>query len=145
MSNCQYFFFVGVIAVFCGCGTSDTGEVLSTVSVSGTVSFNGKPLEYHKVTFIPENSRPASGVSDVTGKFVLGTNRPGDGAVVGKHKVSVVYVGPPETNPEAGMNDFSGPPPPKVKIPPKYNDPAKSGIEFDIPSGGKTDLVIELK
>lgn len=76
---------------------------------------------------------------------MLGTNRPDDGAVVGKYQVSVVYVGPPETNPEAGINDFSGPPPPKLKIPQKYNDPSKSGLKFEVTSNGLTDLVIDLK
>lgn len=134
-------FLIGIV----GCGSVVTGEVLSTVRVAGTVTLNGKALEHYKVTFFPEGSRPASGVSDASGKFVLGTNKVGDGAVVGRHKVSVVYVGPPNTNPEAGMNDFSAPPPPKMKIPAKYNDPSKSGIVIEIASGGITDATVELK
>ncbi len=130
-----------------GCGGGQpTGEVVPVVKAAGKVTWKGQPLEYHQVILFPAgDGRPAAGVSDAEGAFVLGTNAPNDGAVKGTHRVAVTYVGPPNTNPEAGMTDFTPPPPPKVKIDKKYANVETSGITVEIPSSGKTDILIELQ
>ncbi len=134
-----------VLVVLVGCGGGDSGDVVPTVSVKGQLLFRGQPLEYHQVACFPEDGqRMAIGVSDEQGRFVLGTNGEGDGAVEGRHRVAISYVGPPNDDPEFGMNDFSNPPPPKVKIPAKYGSHDTSGIELDIPKRGTDDLVIRL-
>lgn len=138
------FLFAGLM--FClGCSSQTTGEVLRTAPASGQLIYKRQPLEHFQVTFFPvDGSRPAIGVSDGDGKFVLGTNQPNDGAVVGKHKVAILYVGPPSTNPEEGMTEFSTPPPPKVKLPTKYSRSETSGIEIDISASGNEAIKIEL-
>lgn len=137
---------VGVIVGLSACGqNAPTGDIEKTVSAGGVLTWQGKPLEFYQVTFYPEGHRPAAGTTDEQGKFVLGTNQIGDGAVAGRHRVAITYVGPPSTNPEEGMNEFSTPPPPKVKLPRKYNDAKSSGLQYEIPAGGTTDLKIELK
>jgi hypothetical protein len=139
-------FAVIALPLVLGCGDSGPkADIETTVTASGTVTFEDAPLEFYQVTFQPEGHRVASGVSDAAGKFVLGTNKQGDGAVAGSHKVSVVYVGPPNTDPNAGMNDFKPPPPPKVKIPAKYHRPETSGITIEVPAGGSSDLHVDLK
>ncbi len=135
-------FAVVAVAFFglSGCGSVDTGEVVQTVPVSGTLTYQGRPLEFYQVTLFPSDSqRPAAGVSDAEGKFVLGTNEPGDGAIQGAHTVSVTYVGPPATDPGAGMMEFPAPPPPKVKIPDSYRDPKRSGVTVEVPAEGLSD------
>ena len=129
-----------------GCGNGQpTGDVVPTVTAKGTLTHKGAPLAYHQVNFFPEkDGRPASGVSGEDGQFVLGTNAPNDGATTGSNRVAVQYVGPPNTNPEAGMNDFSPPPPPKVKIDKKYTNIETSGLTIEIPSSGKSDIQIDL-
>src|SRR5690606_7974325 len=93
-----------------GCGDAGPkADIEETVPAEGIVTFEGAPLEYHQVMLQPAGHRAAAGISDGSGKFVLGTNGQGDGAVVGTHKVSVVYVGPPNTDPNAGINDFKPP------------------------------------
>lgn len=135
-----------VLLGLAGCGSTDTGEVVPTVPANGTVTYNGKPLEYHQITLFPsDNQRPAAGVSDSDGKFVLGTNQPGDGAIQGTHTVSITYVGPPNTDPGAGMMEFPAPPPPEVKIPENYRDPQRSGITVEVPQGGLSDWQLNLK
>jgi hypothetical protein len=127
-----------------GCGDS-TAEIERTVTARGVLTHRGQPLPYYQLMFHPgEGHRPAAGISDEKGKFVLGTNGEGDGAAAGKHRVSVVYVGPPSANPEAGMNDFSPPPPPKVKLAAKYSQPETSGITLEIPASGSSDLKVEV-
>jgi len=79
--------------------SQSTGDVMKTVSASGKLTLNGAPLEFYQVMFFPTDGRPAPGMTDAEGKFVLGTNGTGDGAMVGSHKVAVNWVGPPNTNP----------------------------------------------
>lgn len=61
-----------------------------TVPVSGTIRYRGNPVGDADVAFItPGNSRYAIGVTDAQGRFTLGTFVPGDGALVGVHRVTV--------------------------------------------------------
>ena len=64
--------------------------------------------------------------------------------MAGKHRAAVVYVGPPSTNPEAGMNDFSPPTPPKVKIAAKYHQPETSGLTLEVPAAGSADVKLNV-
>lgn len=128
-----------------GCGGgSPTGEVVPTVEASGTLTYKGQPLPHYQVVLIPDNNRPAAGVTDEEGRFTLGTNKAGDGAVAGTHRVTVTYVGPPNTNPEEGVMVFTPPPEPKVKIDPKYATAQTSGLTVDVPDSGTNELQIEL-
>ncbi len=127
-----------------GCGSS--GHVRSheaTVAAAGTLVHKGEPLAHYQVVLTPANGTAAVGTTDAEGKFSLGTNRPGDGAIAGEHSVAVIYVGPPDGAYD-GINDFSPPPPPKVKLPAKYGNAATSGIKVTIPAGGNQDFKIEL-
>lgn len=125
-----------------GCGSSTpTGEVVPTVAAAGTVTHDGRPLGYYQITLVPPNKgRPAVGTSDADGKFVLGTNRPGDGAIAGTHAVAIQFVGPPSTNPEEGMTVFTPLPPPPIKLDKRFGDATKSGLTIEIPSGGNREL-----
>ncbi|HEY2411826.1 MAG TPA: carboxypeptidase-like regulatory domain-containing protein [Pirellulaceae bacterium] len=74
------------IFVITGCG----GSGPKTARVSGTVTMSGKPLAKVGVTFLPTKKGPAAtGVTNDNGEFTLTTTRKGDGAVLGKHKVTV--------------------------------------------------------
>jgi hypothetical protein len=63
--------------------------------VSGTVSVAGKPVDSGMILFTPENGPTATG-EIVKGAYTLTTTAKGDGALVGKHKVTIqaVTVGP---------------------------------------------------
>jgi hypothetical protein len=128
-----------------GCAPAQpTGDVIDTVPASGVLTHKGAPIEFYQVLFFPKDSRPAMGVTDAEGRFTLGTNEPGDGAVAGSHKVAVTWVGPPSTNPNEGMTEFTSPPPPKVKLDPKYSDPETSGLMLEVPESGSAELKVEL-
>ncbi|HZN34203.1 MAG TPA: hypothetical protein VFB80_10305 [Pirellulaceae bacterium] len=133
-----------------GCGGySQRANIERVAPVSGTLTFQGKPLEFHQVMFAPEDGRrPAMGVTDAMGKFTLGTNKPDDGAPPGLNKVTIVWVGPPPKNDpgnEVIIEDVSKLPKPKIRIPAKYGNPETSGLTQDVPSGGLSDLKIDLK
>lgn len=75
----------------------------------------------------------AAGTVDETGRFVLTTERAGDGAVLGKNKVLVApYVPDPER------------PPPKI-IDPKFEAFATSGLEADVTAGGPNDFTFTVE
>lgn len=78
-------------AAIVGCGGSD----FPTAQVSGKVVHQGQGVPNAGVTFAPEpaeggySGKSASGTTDASGSFTLSTYQPGDGAVVGKHRVYV--------------------------------------------------------
>jgi hypothetical protein len=127
------------------CGCSDSGAAIErTVAAGGTLTRAGQPLPFYQVMFTPDDGRrPAAGVSDEHGKFVLGTNAEADGAPPGKHRVSVIYIGPATASAD-GQNSFTPPAPPKNKIAAKYGNPDTSGLTSEIPARGSSSLKIDL-
>lgn len=129
----------------CGGGSGPVAETVPVVTASGTATFRGKPLEHYQVMLFPQDGRPAAGMVDAAGKFVLGTNQPGDGAPAGTHRVAVTWIGPPSTDPGQGVMEFTQPPPPTIKIPDKYANPETSGITVEVPESGTDAIVINLE
>ncbi|WP_010586141.1 hypothetical protein [Schlesneria paludicola] len=131
-----------------GCAPAQpTGKIVATVPAKGVLLYQGKPLPFHSVLLAPEKDRSAIGMTDKDGQFVLGTNRPNDGAVPGSHRVAINYVGNPEDDPMSKglVRIGTTPPPPKVKIDKKYQSPDTSGVVVEIPPGGTDAIQIELK
>jgi len=59
------------------------------VPVSGTLINKGKPVPNAYIDFVPEKGRPSWGLTDEEGHFTLNYDRDHDGALVGRHQVSV--------------------------------------------------------
>jgi len=75
-----------------GCGPDD--GLGTRYSVSGTVTYNGKPLPKGSISFTPDDAttgRAASG-SIVDGVYTLTTQSPDDGALPGSYKVGISAV-----------------------------------------------------
>jgi hypothetical protein len=75
-----------------GCGSDD--GLGKRYPVSGTVTYNGKPLPKGSITFVPNDtktSRAANG-NIVEGAYTLTTQSPDDGALPGQYKVTVTAV-----------------------------------------------------
>jgi hypothetical protein len=72
-----------------GCG--DQSGVAKRFPVSGTVSYKGQPVEKGSISFVPTaaDGRAANG-EIANGKFTLSTVNPGDGALPGSYKVTVM-------------------------------------------------------
>ena len=83
-------FLVGVLAL-AGCGPANMAPVW------GHVTCNGKPVAEAVITFSPmpknegdrESGKAAAGSTDADGYYVLTTFRQGDGALIGKHRVTI--------------------------------------------------------
>lgn len=71
-------------------GCTGRSNRLPTVPVSGTVVYRGQPVENASVAFLaPGAPSPAFGTTDDAGRFRLTTFEPDDGAIVGRHVVTV--------------------------------------------------------
>ncbi len=78
-------FVASALAAFiAGCGSSS-----NVVPVSGTLTFQGKPVPNAVVHFVPEAGRPSIGETDASGKFTLTYDPETKGAELGKHRVFV--------------------------------------------------------
>ena len=74
-----------LILSLAGCGRS----LPTTYPVKGTVTLDGKPVAGAGVLLIPKEGRPAHGVTDENGAFTASTFGEGDGALPGRHVVTV--------------------------------------------------------
>ncbi len=112
---------LGLVISGCGPGV----DLEKTVPVSGTLTYQGKPLEGYKIVFHPTEERQgATAESGTGGAFKLGTNEPGDGAAPGKHRVSINFIAE-KMEGEPGKEEFIKITP-KIKVPAKYQTPAFS-------------------
>ena|SRR5688572_20106936 len=124
-----------------GCGGA--GAPPGSVSVSGTVTLDGKPVDSAAVAFIGnEGARLATASTDSAGKFTIQ-------AAPGKNVVTVAKASPnptpvsdaPQTMPTEGEYQkliLSV----KSEFPSKYGDPKTSGISFDVTPGMKPVEVV---
>lgn len=134
------------VAVFAGC--SGGPKMPARAPVSGVVKVNGQPAANVSVQFIPADEakgRSATGKADGSGKYVLFTFEPNDGAIPGEYKV--VVSSPPAEEKAfkdkkvefSGAKDSGG-----TKIPEKYSDPKKTDLKVTVKSG-TNDIPLDLK
>jgi hypothetical protein len=131
---------VAVLLVVAASGCSGDGKQ-QLAPLTGTVTYKGKPVVGASMTFIPEDTklRPAIATTDSAGLYVMETYEPQDGAGVGTGRLAISLRGPSKKI-KAGMGEAvleqlseAGDP----LIPPRYFDPDKSGLRFDVKA--KTD------
>jgi hypothetical protein len=130
-----------VIGIGCSGGSANMAQV------TGSVTYRGQPLPDAQVSFAPADGGPiATGRTDSSGKFRLGTLAADDGARVGKHRISIVARGP-DRPPRAGETG-SGMPgesmPGDPLIPAKYFSAETSGLEREVVRGSN-DFSIALE
>lgn len=132
-----------------GCSSSDAPK---TVPISGVVQVGGKPMPDVNVAFYPEKGRPATGRTGPDGRFKLTTSKPGDGAILGSHKIAVVADA---GSSNAGIDPVNGPPQPgqpgyeaymkgQAKVlDPRYSSPETSGLTMVVEEAAD-DVVLDL-
>jgi hypothetical protein len=82
--------------VLAGCGP---GNGLTLGRVQGKVTYKGEPVKFGTVSFEPDADKGTDGPLAMgnikeDGTYVLSTSDPGDGAVVGHHRISIVGLDP---------------------------------------------------
>lgn len=126
---------LGCVAFLCallvGCG-----ESLNLRPATGTVTYQGRPVEGAAILFIPESGPMGTGTTDASGKYVITTNGQ-PGAIVAAHKVTVSKLrqtaalpkegAPPPSPEDMKMMQMSGPQS-RHELPEKYSIPQGSGL-----------------
>ena len=129
----HYLLLLALITVL-GCGGGS-----KTASVTGRITYKGKPVPKGNVSFTPVQgaTRAAAGLTDENGNFTLGSLSANDGALPGSYRVSIIARGP-DRAPKAGEVG-SGMPgemmPGDPIIPTKYFAPDSSGLTFEVKKG----------
>ena len=80
---------VPALLVMASCGTDD--GLGKRYPVSGTVTYNGKPLEKGEISFVTEDLTKNFGATGIitNGSYTLSTGGNDDGAQAGKYKVTI--------------------------------------------------------
>lgn len=144
MNHLRLVLLVSALATLPGCGPSITP--IDTAPVSGTATFNGKPLKDYRVFFYNETAaapEPANGLVQADGSFTLSVREPGDGAMIGPNKIWLTYD-PKLPDEVPGMETGLPPPKPSVVLPKKFNSATTSGLMVEVPKEGLKDYKIEL-
>lgn len=147
-------FLIAVLATcVAGCSRGASGGP-KVLPAKGKVTYKNLPVEGATVSFLGDGkSAPAIALTDAAGEFILTTTRSGDGAVPGKHKVTVTkIVGPPAAKPKGPMTMEEAakaakePPPakPLSMLPDRYAGPDSSGLSYEVKEGQPNDFKIEL-
>jgi hypothetical protein len=130
---------LALIVMIAGCG----GVSLDTVS--GKVTLDGAPLPGAKVLLVSKNASPSAdadpnlkgpflGVTDDQGQFDLGPiGQPGGGVPPGAYTLTITTAW------LENVTETSVTPPQKVPA------PHSTGVDFEVPDGGKTDANFDLK
>lgn len=142
------------VAMTAGCG-GDSGP--KTVPVTGVVIYKGQPVAEASVSFLGDGTtRPAVGITDDSGTFILTTSRSGDGAVPGKHAVTVSKtVEPPKKEASGGSISMeeaalaAQKPAEESKtlylVPEKYSMPDSSGLSVEVKEGEDNHFELKLE
>jgi hypothetical protein len=110
----------------------------------GKVTYKNAPLKFGSIIFQPEAGKVASSVINPDGTFELGTNKPGDGAIVGKHRVRVVSMS--TQNPNFQVKEGQEMPTGKSLIPEKYADLDATPLkDYEVKDISENVFNIELK
>lgn len=143
----QFCGVVWLVAVLGGCG----GGGPELHPVSGTVSYRGEMVQGATVTFRCEEANTiATGTTDAQGRFELSTYQAGQGAVAGKHTVTVTKAsvaaepGSASVSMEDAMKQAPAKPSPGNVLPTRYADPARPQLEYTVSPGEKNEFAIEL-
>ncbi|MES2789052.1 MAG: hypothetical protein V4719_05480 [Planctomycetota bacterium] len=123
----KYLVCCGLLAAL-GCGGPATG------SVSGSVAFNGKPVQAGVVTFVTEDGTSTSG-NLTEGEYQIPV------IPLGSAKVTVQSLAPAPAMVRADQVATATPvakATPFVPLPERYQNPKKSGLEYVVISGTNT-------
>ncbi|NLY02237.1 MAG: hypothetical protein GXY83_39635 [Rhodopirellula sp.] len=131
-SHWMHFGLLGAAVTFLATGCGESGGIERTV-VSGTVSYDGQPIEEGMIRFVPtkDTAAPVSGAEIQGGKYTVDAK---GGVPVGSHRVEVEAY-------RTGAAPAAGEEVPGVEgapkeqfLPEKYN--LKSELEVTIGSDG---------
>tara|TARA_R110002111_G_scaffold261826_1_gene335769 strand:+ start:27062 stop:27520 length:459 start_codon:yes stop_codon:yes gene_type:complete len=149
MRNLFFILLMTIGCTACSGPTEDkwTKDRPKTYPVTGTVTFEGKPLEAATIVFQSTGGTPqaAVGRSDKEGHFQLRTFADGDGAIAGEHNVTITCIkteGPPEG---ANLDEIDIVIKETSLIPKQYGDVKKSGLTATVTPDQNNQVTFDLE
>jgi hypothetical protein len=139
---------VPALLVIASCG-KDADGLGKRYPVSGTVTYNGTPLEKGEISFVTEDLTKNFGATGIitNGSYTLSTGGNDDGAQAGKYKVTIKAKEDFLAKAQADFQKESGKDNPK--FPPTYTAKADAAAKSLIPAGygdpRTTTLTAEVK
>jgi hypothetical protein len=140
--------FMPALLVMTSCGADD--GLGKRFPVSGTVTYNGAPVEKGEISFVSEDVRSNIGASGqiINGSYTLSTGGNNDGAQAGKYKVTITakedYLAKAKADFQREMKKETS-----DYIPPQYVAKAEAAAKSLIPPGygdtRTTTLTAEVK
>jgi len=140
-----------------GCTSGGREAPVPVFPVTGVVTYNGKPVAGADITFFStDGDRSAFGRTDADGRYRLSTFSSNDGAIEGRHIVTIVKVSAPQQPAEQvasiesdayvppGEGASTSPPPPKSEVPDKYGSQETSGLTAIVNADDNNEIDFEL-
>jgi hypothetical protein len=129
------------LVFFVGCGP----RLPATAPVHGKITLGGKAMDAGRIAFHPAAGRTALGTIAADGTYTLTTFRPGDGALLGKHRVTIeatkiVAPAAPRSLEEELRGGAISPGVPRVQwlVPEVYSRPETTPLKADVEPGTNT-------
>lgn len=123
-----------------GCGDGHPKRSI----VTGTVTYNGKPLSIGSLVFVPVGGGPsAQGKIDRNGFYEMGTFDDDDGVIPGNYKIMITALTSPGGSglPEDAVDGNAGP---VSVIPEWYGDLEKSGLQVTVKADEENTIDLPL-
>ena len=135
-------FRIVIVLVLFGIATAgcSSGDELKIAAVDGVVKFNGEPVQYANVVFVPltdTGGQSSFGQTDADGRFakIVMPKTGRKGAVVGKYSVCVTEGWPPNASIPLDKNGLPKSPP-RGNWPDKYRESAGSPLQVEVAARG---------
>jgi hypothetical protein len=147
--GCIHLALLAATVLLSGCSGRFGGSNLPPlVKVTGTVTYQGQPIEGADVTFNNVDAGyTAIGKTDASGRFLLATAGQ-EGVGVGKQVVAIRRVDVIDNTP-AGVDVSAGgvasPPTIRWIVPEKYSVPSTAGLSAEVKTGSPNDFPFDLK
>ncbi|MFM8709008.1 MAG: hypothetical protein ACKOHK_13265 [Planctomycetia bacterium] len=128
-----------LLAAGCG-GRKDMGRV------SGTVTFQGRPVADAVLRFTPKDRSPGMARTDAAGRYPLNTLRKGDGGFAGVAVVTITpWVEPFIERADDAITGRKPPPePPRPDIPAQFRTAATTPLTVEVVAGKRNVFDFEL-
>ncbi|MDR2642573.1 MAG: carboxypeptidase-like regulatory domain-containing protein [Planctomycetaceae bacterium] len=134
-------------------GCNQSGQLEGLVPASGTVTFNGQPIDQAMIIFSPQTgentARAASATTDAKGNFTMMTLNPGDGVFPGDYLVTVEKTEitgeyRQEPTPDSDKSKLIDTRQIKDLLPVKYSNINTTDLSVSISEKGNKKIVLEL-
>jgi hypothetical protein len=134
-SSHRFLTMLAALALFVTTSCSNDDGLGKRYPVSGTVTYNGNPLEKGEISFVTEDLTKNFGATGIitSGSYTLSTGGNDDGAQPGKYKVTIKAKEDYSAKAQADFQKESGTQ--NLKIPPQFTAKAEAAAKSLIPAG----------